>query len=264
MARHTDPGAGKLETAIAEFLLAVERGNPPDPQQLLAQHADIADELQLFFANHQHMQRATRGELRAAAQQRSGTEGSDLETLPPNETPAAASPGAIVEANRFFGDYELLGEINRGGMGVVFKARQISLNRIVALKMIKSGDLASEEEVRRFYAEAEAAASLTHPGIVPIYDFGHHHGRHYFSMRFIEGTTLTEKLAAGPLPPSEAALLTQKIAEAVAYAHQRGVVHRDLKPANVLLDESGEPMITDFGLALNRNVDRHLTTTGQI
>ena len=157
---------------------------------------------------------------------------------------------------RYFGDYELLSEIARGGMGVVYKARQSKLNRIVALKMILSGRLAGPEDVQRFYVEAEAAAKLDHPGIVPIYEVGQHDGQHFFSMGFIEGDSLSGKLKDGPLPPQEAAELTKKVAEAIAYAHLQGVIHRDLKPANILLkespesrDKSREPRVSIFCLS---------------
>lgn len=149
-------------------------------------------------------------------------------------------------------------------MGVVYKARQINLNRIVALKMILAGQLASEDDVKRFYTEAEAAANLDHPGIVPIYEVGQYQGQHYFSMGFIDGESLAARVASGPLPPKEAAGLLLHIAEAIQYAHDHDLIHRDLKPANILLDKNGQPRVTDFGLAKQMKSDSNLTGTGQI
>lgn len=165
---------------------------------------------------------------------------------------------------RYFGDYELLDEIARGGMGVVFKARQTGLNRIVAVKMILSGQLAGEAEVKRFYTEAEAAANLQHPNIVAIHEVGEHEGRHYFSMDYIEGENLAAYLKRNPLSATEAARLMKTIAEAIHFAHQRGTLHRDLKPHNILIDQNGVPHITDFGLAKKIETDSGITQSGTV
>jgi len=174
--------------------------------------------------------------------------------------PAKTVTGKI----RVLGDYELLEEIARGGMGVVFKARQVSLNRPVAVKLMLSGKFASEEFVRRFRGEAEAVASLQHPNIVAIHEVGEEAGLHYFSMDYVAGQDLAERTRDNPLPPDVAADYLQTIAEAVHYAHTRGILHRDLKPSNVLIDDLDRPRITDFGLAKRLRGDANLTSTGQL
>lgn len=177
-------------------------------------------------------------------------------TLPlarPMTTSTASSDGLIADLAPprlgDFGEYELLNEVARGGMGVVFRARQKGLNRVVALKMILAGKLANEEEVKRFRIEAQAAARLQNPGIVAIYDVGTHDGHHFFSMEFVEGRSLYKLLTTGVLPGQVAARYMEQVARALHYAHSRGVLHRDLKPANILIDEHDQPKITDFGLA---------------
>jgi eukaryotic-like serine/threonine-protein kinase len=170
-------------------------------------------------------------------------------------------PGATV---RYFGDYELLERLGKGGMGVVYKARQVSLKRLVALKMILAGQLADEQDIARFHVEAEAAANLDHPGIVQIFEIGQHQGQHYFSMGYVDGESLDARLKVSPLPPREAVQLMEQVARAVAYAHAQGVIHRDLKPANILVDKNNRPHVTDFGLAKQVQGDSSLTATGAV
>jgi WD40 repeat protein len=237
----------RFQEVLAEYLQAVEAGRNPDRNELRARHPDLADELASFFANKADFER------RAAPLSVPGPP----PTLAPGEAPPDGDlPGRV----RYFGDYELLTQIARGGMGVVYKARQVSLNRPVAVKMILAGLLASPGDRERFRAEAEAVAALDHPHIVPIYEVGEHQGQPYFSMKLIEGGSL-----AGFRPPQRrAAEVIATVARAVHHAHQRGILHRDLKPSNILLDAKGEPHVTDFGLAKRVEGASHLTQTGAI
>jgi tetratricopeptide (TPR) repeat protein/tRNA A-37 threonylcarbamoyl transferase component Bud32 len=155
--------------------------------------------------------------------------------------------------------YEVTRLLGRGGMGVVYQAHQVALNREVALKLIRSGSFASETEVLRFQNEAEAVAQLDHPHIVPIYEVGRHRRHHFFSMKLIAGTSLDKRLAEFANDPRATARLVAIVAEAIHHAHQRGILHRDLKPANILLDEQGAPHVTDFGLARRLDAGSEMT-----
>jgi serine/threonine-protein kinase len=163
-----------------------------------------------------------------------------------------------------FGDYELLEEIARGGMGVVYKARQVSLDRLVAVKMILAGESATPAFVQRFRTEASAAALLRHPNIVAIHEVGVHAGQHYFSTDFVDGPSLAALVGHVPLPARRAAQYVKTIAEAIHYAHQQGILHRDLKPSNVLIDANDQPHITDFGLAKRLEGETSLMLSGQM
>jgi len=180
----------------------------------------------------------------------------------PDEAGSSSPPAA--GSGHTFGDYELLEQIGRGGMGVIYKARQVTLNRLVALKMINAGELATPTMIQRFHLEAEAAANLHHPNIVPIYETGEHQGQHFFSMELVESVGLDRHITRGGFSgeqksglakasarvrQEQMARIIAKVARAVDYAHQHGVLHRDIKPSNVLLDSRGEPRLTDFGVA---------------
>jgi WD40 repeat protein/serine/threonine protein kinase len=210
----------RLDEVVTAYLKAVEAGEHPEPRDWLARYADLAPELSAFFA----------GQRQVAALAYADT-----------VAPSQSSGDGILGKVRYIGDYELLEEIARGGMGVVYKARQVSLKRLVALKMILAGECAGPQELARFRTEGEAVASLQHPNIVQIYEVGAHEGHPYFSLEYCAGGSLAQKLNGTPLPAAHAAQLAETLARAMHVAHQAGIIHRDLKPANILLqkDEGG-------------------------
>jgi serine/threonine-protein kinase len=206
--------------ALAEQL---QRGGRPDLDAARREHPDLADDL---------------GELWGAVEI-AGAIGKSASAVGRDDDPADAM---LAEAREHggvqVGDFEIIEELGRGGMGVVYRARQLSLNRVVALKMMLGGAHASAADMARFRAEAESAARLDHPNIVPVYAVAAHDGRPYFTMKWVDGVTLASRLGAGPIPPREAAAILAPVARAIHYAHQQGVLHRDLKPSNILLQKS--------------------------
>jgi len=265
------------EETLALLVEQLSECAPADAQRLLEsmarEHPDLAPHLrELFAAMSVADFVAHASTVMLPADRPAGIARGAIDMTLPSS--AAGRPAGPAQAGGFvpgatplpatFGDYELREELGRGGMGIVYRAVQGSLGRSVAVKMLLRRDLASPADLARFRSEAEAAARLDHPGIVPIFEVGEHDGVPYYSMRLIEGTTLAKRLAQGPLPPREAAALLAKVADAVQAAHAGGVLHRDLKPSNILIDAAGEPLVSDFGLAKRLQDSDSVTHTGAI
>ena len=228
------PRPAAPDDVLADYLARLDRGEAVDRERFLAEHPEAADQLRSYFAACDEL-------AQMAAPPGAFTPRPEATVAEP---PAAGGPEP-------FGDYELLEEIARGGMGVVYKARQKSLNRLVALKMIL-GEADSAAGVQRF--RAEAVAQLDHPHIVPVYEVGEHAGQPYFTMKLIDGGTLAGPAGEPAHDPRAAAVLLATVARAVHFAHQHGILHRDLKPSNVLLDRDGRPTSPTSGwLAASRS-----------
>lgn len=236
----------RLALLLVELTERAQRGEQVDIDSVCNEHRDLADELRELWGTVM---------VADAAGSHSRTDPS-----PSNSD----SPTRRFELPCYFGDFELLEQIGQGGMGVVYRAYQVSLNREVAVKMILSGRLASDTDLERFEAEAKAAGRLDHPGIVPVYEAGEHDGQPFFCMKYVRCKTLSQLLAEGPLEPRDAARILATVARAVHYAHRQGVLHRDLKPSNILIDDKGNPHITDFGLAKQVSDAASLTRTGAV
>ncbi len=190
--------------------------------------------------------------------------GLQADAVPERSSPTPVPSPLSLGAGIAFGDYELSEEVARGGMGIVYRARQVSLDRIVAVKLLLSGALSSPEYVKRFRVEASAAASLQHPNIVTIHEVGVHQGQHYLVMDYVDGPSLAKLVVQWPLPAERAAAYMKIVAEAVHFAHEHGILHRDLKPSNVLIDSKDQPRVTDFGLAKRFEGESEVTLSGQV
>jgi thiol-disulfide isomerase/thioredoxin/tetratricopeptide (TPR) repeat protein len=242
------PRDQRLADILAKYRAEVASGHTPDPEALIAQEPDLEKELRALFAPVTLSLAPTETSGKAAA---SGS-GSATPPMPDPQAVTLSRSGDWIlayHAQKDFGDYELLEQIGQGGMGVVFRAREKTLQRMVALKMILAGQLASRDQVRRFQIEAEQGGTLDHPNIVPIYHVGEESGQHYFTMKLIEGGSLRDHVGRYQADPRAAAHLMATVAHAIHYAHQHGVLHRDIKPGNILFDSQGQPHVTDFGLA---------------
>ncbi|MBM81780.1 MAG: protein kinase [Planctomycetaceae bacterium] len=227
-----------LISLLDDLIQQSEHGKQPDLEAVCREHPDLAGELRQLWATAMIAE-----DFASFTGLSSKSESATAKAL--IERPSADA----AHRPQQIGDYNVIDELGRGGMGVVYKAHQQSLDRTVALKMILRGPLASDIDLARFRAEAEAAARLSHPNIVPVYEVGEWEGHPYFSMLYVEGTTMAQRLANGPMRSREAAELLIPVCRAIAEANSQGVLHRDLKPSNILIDGRGQPFVTDFGLA---------------
>lgn len=256
-----------LDQVLAEYIRRVDAGERVDREQFLNANPDVRDELDELLGMADKVEQMAGPVIDCQqvepAQEVDFATDSDLHetiTHTPESTPHPDAPAERLP--RKCGKYELLEVLGRGGMGVVYKARQVNLNRTVAVKMILEGRLASTSDIQRFRIEAQAAGRLSHSNVVTVYEISEVDGRHYYSMDYIDGLSLADLVRAGPQESKRAARYLKTIAEAIHLAHENGILHRDLKPANVLIDRDDEPHVTDFGLAKLAGDDSGLTISG--
>lgn len=259
-----------LDCIQAEYAVWERRGQPRNLDEYARRFPEHADSLKAMFAKSDGKPPPTPLDHSVSAGPRTA-ETSFADATTANSSPSSELSDTYVPARAVvqpvkgkIGRYEILQEVARGGMGVVYKAYDPQLERMVAVKLIKSGELADPEQVQRFRTEARAAAQLHHSGIVPVYEVGLHESQHFLVMEFVEGRSLWEEVAASAFDAQLSAQSMQQVAEAVQFAHDRGIVHRDLKPQNIMLAADGRPRILDFGLAKRQKQDSNLTETGQI
>jgi TRAP transporter TAXI family solute receptor len=263
-----NPSEIRIDRALADFMHASDSGRIINREQFLNEHPEIEGELRDLLAAADMIELMAGPRLDELIDQSTDRIGIEDQTLPHISALGTGDQLTLpVDMSQpslpcRFGDYILLRILGRGGMGVVYAAQQKTLQRSVAIKMIRSGCLASDEEVQRFYAEARNAAKLAHPNIVTVYHIDECDGHHFFTMDQIDGTDLARKMTDGTLNPRQSARYVRDVARAIAYAHSRDVLHRDLKPANVLINENDDVVVTDFGLAKVLDAESGLTATG--
>jgi len=277
-----EPLEEPIDRAFAAYLRSCDAGEMTSRDDFLKQFPEVAQQLSELMEvadlvgrasgiasspSHHHNERPLRPVIDPGAETVGlAAAGDDDSNVDPGATlpmpyRAKGDHGPTLPFN--LGDYELLEILGKGGMGIVYLARQTNLDRLVAVKMIRGGMLADESDVRRFYTEAQAAAKLNHPGIVPVHHFGQRAGHHFFSMSYVRGIDLQRRIDSGAIDPITAARYVRDVARAIDHAHRNGVLHRDLKPANVMIDAEDNVLVTDFGLAKRMDSDSSVTGTGK-